>query len=249
MTITKDDLAILNRLNFNIPPVGVKYLTQRPNNIDRLSDHMTLCEMLKKAQGGEVFYADTENHTCDAGLYVLGQVDLKEPYINGEFGTGHKLFEAPRSASRLYLYTPKIAKGVVKYIAFSPQNKLPFEPDILILLTVANQTEIILRAMSYQTGQMWKSNYAAAIGCAWIFVYPYLTGELNYTITGLGIGMKRRKLFPEGMQFIAIPFDLMPSIIQSLKDMPWVLPAYEPDGQEYVRKMRIELGLDSPQKI
>jgi hypothetical protein len=58
--------------------------------------------------------------------------------------------------------------------------------------------------------------------------------------------MKRRKLFPEGMQLIAIPFDLMPTIIKSLKDMPLVLPAYEPDGQEYVNKMRIELGLDPP---
>jgi uncharacterized protein (DUF169 family) len=246
MAITKEDLAILNELNFSTQPVGVKYLTRRPDNIDRLTDNMTLCEMLKKAQGDGVFYADTENHTCDAGLYVLGQVDIEEPYINGEFGTGHKLFEAPRSASRLYHYTPKIAKGVIKYIAFSPLNKLPFEPDILILLTVANQTEILLRAMSYKTGKMWKSNCAAAIGCAWIFVYPYLTGELNYTITGLGIGMKRRKLFPEGMQLIAIPFDLMPTIIQSLKDMPLVLPAYEPDGQEYVNKMRIELGLDPP---
>jgi hypothetical protein len=116
----------------------------------------------------------------------------------------------------------------------------------LILLANTNQTEILLRAMSYRTGQMWLSKFSAAIGCAWIYTYPYLTGELNYATTGLGHGMKRRKLFPEGLQLISIPFDLLPSLLQTLQDMPWVLPAYEPDGMEFVRQLLIDLGLAPP---
>jgi uncharacterized protein (DUF169 family) len=122
-------------------------------------------------------------------------------------------------------------------------NKLSFEPDVLIILAKTSQTEILLRAMSYRTGKMWSSKYSAAIGCAWIFVYPYVTGELNYTMTGLGHGMKRRNLFPEGHQLISIPFDLLPSILQTLQEMPWVLPAYQPDGMEFVRRLLIELGI------
>jgi hypothetical protein len=101
--------------------------------------------------------------------------------------------------------------------------------------------------MSYRTGKMWSSKCSAAIGCAWIFVYPYLTGELNYTTAGLGHGMKRRKLFPEGHQLVSIPFDLLPSMLQTLQDMPWVLPAYEPDGQEFVRRLLVKLGITPPQ--
>ena len=74
-------------------------------------------------------------------------------------------------------------------------------------------------------------------------VYLYLTGELNYFITGLGHGMKRRKLFPEGRQIISIPFDLLPSLLKTLKDMPWVLPAYKPDGLEFVRRLLDKLGI------
>ena len=151
-----------------------------------------------------------------------------------------------RSASRLYLHIPKIGKGVVNYIAFSPLNKLPFAPDLLILLANTSQTEILLRAMSYRTGKIWISKFSPAIGCAWIFIYPYLTGKLNYTITGLGHGMKRRKLFPEGQQIVSIPFDLLSHMIQSLQDMPWVLPAYEPDGMEYVKRLLAKLGLTPP---
>ena len=168
---------------------------------------------------------------------------LQSLISSGEFGAGLKIFEEPRSASRLYQYIPKIGKGVVNYIAFSPLNKLSFDPDVLVILAKTSQTEILLRAMSYRTGKMWLSRFSPAIGCAWIFIYPYLTGELNYTMTGLGHGMKRRKLFPEGMQIVSIPFDLLPSMLQTLQEMPWVLPAYEPDGTEFVKRLLNELGL------
>ncbi len=246
MTLTKQDLAILEKFDFDVQPVGVKFLAKRPDIVKRLDENMALCEMLKKAQEGNAFFVDKENHACEAGLYVLGQAEAPGPFISGEFGAALRIFEDARSASRLYHYIPRIGKGVVNYVAFSPVDKLPFEPDLLILFANTDQTEILLRAMSYRTGKMWSSRASAAIGCAWIFVYPYLTGELNYSITGLGHGMKRRKLFPEGHQLVSIPFDLLPSMLQTLRDMPWVLPAYEPDGMEFVKRLLIELGITPP---
>jgi uncharacterized protein (DUF169 family) len=247
MILTEKDLAILDKFEFDVQPVGVKLAAKRPDRVERLNENMALCEMLKKAQGGNVFYSDKENHTCDAGPYVLGQADAPEPFVSGRFGAGLKIFEEPRSASRLYHYIPRIGKGVVNYVAFSPLNKLPFDPDVLIILSKTSQTEILLRAMSYRTGKMWSSRCSAAIGCAWIFVYPYITGELNYTITGLGHGIKRRNLFPEGRQLVSVPFDLLPSMLQTLKDMPWVLPAYQPDGPEFVKRLLVELGITHSQ--
>jgi uncharacterized protein (DUF169 family) len=247
MILTKKELSILTKFDFDVPPVGVKFLFQEPDMVEKLDENIALCEMLKRAQEGNAFFADAQNHACEAGLYILGQADAPEPYISGAFGAGLQIFEGPRSASRLYHYIPKIGKGVVHYVAFSPLDKLPFDPDVLIILAETSQTEILLRALSYRTGQMWMSKFSPAIGCAWIVTYPYLTGELNFTLTGLGHGMKRRKLFPEGQQFVAIPFDLLPSMLQTLQDMPWVLPAYKPDGQEFVKELLIKLGIDPPQ--
>ncbi len=62
-------------------------------------------------------------------------------------------------------------------------------------------------------------------------------------MTGLGHGMKRRKLFPEGLQLMSIPSDLLPSLLQTLRDMPWIPPAYEPNGQEFVQRLMTELGM------
>ncbi len=246
MIFDKENLAILEKFDFEVQPVGVKFSSKRPDGIDRLDENMAFCEMLKRAQEGSAFFADAKSHTCEAGLYVLGQADAGEPFLSGEFGAGLKIFDGPRSASRLYRHIPKIGRGVVHYVAFSPLNKLTFEPDLLILLADTGQTEILLRAMSYRTGQMWISKFTPAIGCAWIYIYPYLSGELNYTIAGLGHGMRRRKLFAEGRQIIAIPFDHLASMLQTLQEMPWVLPAYEPDGSEYVKRLVKKLGIDPP---
>ena len=243
MVLTKDDIVVLEKLNFDVAPVGVKFSAKRPENVERLNENMAFCEMLKRAQEGKAFFADAKNHTCEAGLYVLGQADAPEPFINGSFGAGLQIYEAPRSASRLYQHIHKIGRGIVHHVAFSPLDKLSFEPDLLILLAETNQTEILLRAMSYRTGQMWISKYTPAIGCAWIYIYPYLSGELNYAVSGLGHGMKRRKLFPEGRQIISIPFDMLSSLLQTLQVMPWVLPAYKPDGLKFVKRLLDTLGL------
>jgi uncharacterized protein (DUF169 family) len=228
MGLNKEDYAILNGFRFDIQPVGVKYLTRPPETINRLDQKMALCEMLKKAQGGDVFYADAANHTCEAGQYILGQGEIEDQFVSGEFGAGLGLFKDARSAGRLYHYIPKIAKGVVKYVAFSPLDKLSYEPDVLILLANIDQAEILLRAMSYETGRMWSSKYSAAVGCSWLFAYPYLNGEI----------------FPQGLQFMSIPFDRLPSMLQTLREMPWVPEPFKPDGLEYVRQLRQRLGLE-----
>lgn len=195
MTFNRDAYSILDRFEFDVPPVGVKYRTEKPEGVARLEDHLALCEMLKRAQQGDAFFSDRQNHACEAGAYILGQQDLREPYYNGEFGAGLKLFDSPRSAARLYNYIPTMVKGMVRYTVFAPLNRLDLDPDVLLCLCEIDQTEILLRAMSYRTGRMWSSSYSSAIGCAWLFVHPYLSGEMNYSITGLGHGMKRRRLF------------------------------------------------------
>ena len=80
--------------------------------------------------------------------------------------------------------------------------------------------------------------------CAWVFVYPYMSGELNYTITGLGYGMRIKKLLPEGLFLISVPYDLIPMLIDNLKEIDWVLPITtlsEAERKEYSAKVMDEI--------
>ena len=248
MSLTKNDYNILNRFGFERPPIGVKYTFKRPERIDRLGEKMTLCEMLKRAQEGNAFFADKNNITC--GRLQLGMEDSTPIMQSGDFAAALKIFEEPRSGSRFYPQIPTIRRGLINYVSFSPLNEFSFDPDVLIIFTNnTSQTQILLRATTYRTANIWTTKFTNVLGCTWIFVYPYLSGEANYGIMGLSHGMGRRKLFPEGLQFVSIPYLMMPSLLQALQDMPWVLPSFEPDGAEFFNRTRDELVKELPKHI
>ena len=62
MTLTKKDYTIFDKFGFDIPPVGVKFLTEPPDTVERLEGNMALCEMLSKAQQGDAFFALKEGY-------------------------------------------------------------------------------------------------------------------------------------------------------------------------------------------
>jgi uncharacterized protein (DUF169 family) len=134
----------------------------------------------------------------------------------------------------------KISPGTVNYVAYAVMDALTFEPDLLILMATVSQAEIIMRALSYTTGELWESKKTPVLGCSWIYVYPYLTGKVNYVVTGMSFGAKAKEVFPEGWLLITIPWDKFPAVLGGLRDMKWVLPSYA-EGQEKFREREARL--------
>lgn len=235
---------VLQSLDLDVPPVGVRFSANQPEGVQRLSDKMRLCEMLKRAQEGETFYAGPENHACTGGSYIMGK-DLPHVYTTGEYVEGLQLYESAKVGRRIYDSLPRLdVKSAVDFVVFSPLEKLTFAPDLLTILGRPEQTEVLLRAFSYSTGKVWISRCTGVIGCAWTYMYPYITGDLNFVVTGLSLGMRAAKLFPEGLQLITIPSDLFPLMLHSLKKMPSVLPLFKPDADDFRKNLLIKLGLD-----
>jgi len=153
---------------------------------------------------------------------------------SGRLGPRLKIFKNPVANRRTLLSFPRLQENTVKYVLFSPFDKLSFDPDILLITARPRQAEIILRANSYTTGTIWEHKTTSIVGCAWLVAYPYLTGKLNYTMTGLGFGMIARELWPEGLMLMSIPYDLLPMITQNLQDMEWVLPSYQGGRENHI---------------
>jgi uncharacterized protein (DUF169 family) len=221
MSPIQQDLSIFNKFNFDRPPVGVKFSFGKPEGIKKLDKTLALCEMLKEAQKGSSFYATKEDFEC-VGPLILGMAEPEPIFESGQIGPRLELFREPRANNRIYYYIPRMIRGTVNYIAFSSLDKLSFTPDVLIVAANPTQAEIILRAMTYTTGKMWTAKGTSVIECAWLFVYPYLSGELNFTVAGLSSGMKAREVFPPDLMLISLPWDLLHTIIESLQDMKWV---------------------------
>ena len=101
-----------------------------------------------------------------------------------------------------------------------------------MLSTDANQLEIILRAMCFATGKMWKSQGTPVIECSWLTTYPYISGEVNFVMTDVSHGMKAKQIFPPGTILISIPFDKIHPIVEGLQKIEWT-PALYTKGREY----------------
>lgn len=220
------DMSIYEKFAFEKPAIGFKFLLKKPDGIEQLDKSMALCEMINEAQVRNApFYATKDNEDC-AGALMIGMAQREYSVGGGELGVRYGIFDEPRANERLAEYSPHMAPGAVKYVAFSPVDKLTFEPDLLFLLTDTPQAEIVLRAMSYSTGQPWTSKATSVGACAWIFVYPYQSGTVNYVPTGLTFGLKCKKVYPEGRMLFSIPYDWIPVITRNLERMEWVLPSY-----------------------
>lgn len=226
------DLSVYRKFKFERPPVGVKFLPGRPEGMEQLDKSMALCEMIKEAQQrGAPFYIDKDNEDC-AGAMILGMVAPAPHAGGGELGVKWGIYQEARVNERLVAGSPKITPGNINFVVFSPLEQINFQPDLLFLVATVSQAEIVLRAMSYSTGELWSSKATSGGACAYLFAYPYLSGKVNYITTGLTLGLKGRRVYPEGLLLFSIPYDQIPIITQNLENMEWVLPAYTDDSRE-----------------
>ena len=241
------DYSILKKFDFERPPVGVKFSPTRPRGLKKLEKPLDFCEMLVEAQKGKAFYVSAEDFTC-IGAMLLGMVDLDPKYESGLVGPRIGAFKDDRANRRIYQQLPRVTRGSISYVSFAPLDKMTFEPDILIIMASVNQAEIFNRARSFTTGEQWEARGTTVAGCAWLYIYPYLTGKINFTVTGFGFGMKARRLFPEGRILMTIPWDRLPEILTNLAEMPWVPESFTlgPEGhKKKMKRIREQLAKES----
>jgi uncharacterized protein (DUF169 family) len=215
------DFSVFKKFNFERPPVGVKFLYEKPKGIQKLKVKKAFCQMLPEAHKGKPFYAGREDHDCH-GTFGLGQAEIPPNFGSGVVVADVGQVNEPRAGREVYRTLPKLEKGTVNYVVFSPLDKMTFDPDVLVFTATIEQAEILMRASTYTNGRLWTSKTSVVLGCAWLFVYPYISGEVNYMIMGICAGgMLAGKLLPVGLVLVSIPFQQLPTVIDNLQNMPW----------------------------
>jgi uncharacterized protein (DUF169 family) len=223
MSPRQRDYSVFDRFNFTRKPVGIKYVALKPDGISRITRHINLCEMVKEAQTSPPFYAQREDFECVEPI-LLGMEDAEPTYVSGLVGARGGVYREARANRRIYQELPCLPKGSVRCVVVSPVDQMTFDPDVLTI-TADNtaQAQILLRAISYSSGEVWHSRLTPVAACSWMFIYPVLSGNCNYTATGLSMGMKILKVFPEGLFLFSIPWDKLPGFVENLEDMEWDL--------------------------
>jgi uncharacterized protein (DUF169 family) len=239
MTSKPEDYVVLEKFKFERQPVAVKFVITRPEGIKRIDKELNMCEMLKEAQENNPFYVAPDDWVCvGVEQMIIGLEDPEPVLVSGIFGGDEGLFKGASSCRAMYDYLPTLPKGSVKYVVFSPLDKLTYEPDVLVITATLPQAQTLLRSMNYSTGQPFVSKATPVVACSWIFVYPVVSGELNYFITGLGLGMQALNIFPPGLFLISIPFQILPTVLDNLKGLnynPELLPG--PGGEAHRKRV------------
>ena len=230
------DYAILDELHLSRKPVGVKFLPYKPEGIERIQKSLNLCQMFAEAQTSAPFYAQHEDFHCVEPL-ILGMEDIDPVPLSGLVGEIDDLFDELRANQKIYYLIPRLLKGSVKSLVFSAVDQITFDPDVLIITTDdMDQARTIMRASVYSTGETWSSKGMPVLACSWLYVYPYLSGEINYLVTGMSMGMQTLKVLPQGLMLISIPWQKLPMILTNLQKMNWHPTSESITGEEHKKR-------------
>lgn len=227
---------VLEKLGLEDPPIGVKFCYRKPEGVKPLGEEkkLALCEMIGEAQQSEgPFYISKNNEDC-FGKVALGMEDSPIFAEAGQIGYELGIFKDPRANARIYYYLPKLHRGTVNYVVFSKVTAMNFAPDLLLILAEVRKAEVIFRALEHLSGMPRESKTTGVFACAWLFAYPYITGKVNFTVTGLHFGSKAKGVFrKEGMVLFSIPYDHIDIFLKGLEEIEWELPAYRQSPEEF----------------
>jgi len=234
----KRDYSIFNKIEFEYTPVAVNYCFYKPEGVSILDKPAGLCELPKVcAHKGEAFYITAAEEDC-VGKRFLG-LPMEVPHMRhpdgGRLGVNLGVMQRPICNLNLRKYCPNMTPGSVNYAMFTPIDKMVFEPDLIYFVAAPTKADLILRANSFMTGEPFESIGTTVANCTNLFVYPYQTGKINYMVTGLSWGMNGRRVYPEGLVVVVVPFQKLQTVIDGLNEMTWYRDALELDRDGYVQ--------------
>ena len=202
---------------------------------------MSLCQFVSYAQKTHSsFYIDKTNEDC-MGRTVLGMVQEPPLGASGQAGFDFGVFRNQDANSRLYYNIPIAIRDTINYVIFSPIDQCEFNPDVVVFVGDSDMADIVMRATSYISGDLWESKSSSVLSCAWTYMYTWLSGKVNHCQTGMHHGMGRRKVYPKGLHIVSVPYQKLDEVCLALRQMDWQLISFRPndkDQDELRRRMR-----------
>ena len=225
------DKELLKKLDLPYPAVAIKFRFEKPDVPHYDGKTLAFCQYVKYTQDtGKHFYIDVNDDEC-YGKMVLGMIDKPPVTASGQAGYDFGCYKSPVGCQQLYQKMPILEPHTIHFVEYCPAAECDFDPDLLFFVADLPQADIIMRATSYISGDLWESKSSPVISCGWMYAYPIISGKVNHITTGYYHGLKRRKAYPAGLRMISVPFQKMPEFFQALEEMDWTLIAFRADEE------------------
>ncbi len=232
--------ALIEKLDLEYPAVAIRFCFEKPDVPHYSGEKLAFCQYVKHAQDSkETFYIDVNDDAC-YGKLAMGMIDKPPVTASGQAGYDFGCFKTPMGNRMLYQKLPILEPNTINYVEFATVANCDYDPELLFFVADLPQADIIMRATSYISGDLWESKSSPVISCSWMYAYPIISGKVNHITTGFYHGLKRRKAYPAGLRMIAIPYQKMPEFFCALDEMDWTLIAFREDEEskkELARRM------------
>ena len=227
--LREKDKELIRKLDLQYPAVALKFRFEKPDVPHYDGEPLAFCQYIKYTQDtGKHFYIEAGDDAC-YGKMILGMEDKGPVTASGQAGYDFECYKLPTGCQQLYQKLPIIEPHTINYVEYSLAVDCDFDPDILFFIADFPQSDIIMRATCYISGDLWESVSSPVLSCGWMYARPIITGKPNHITTGFYHGLKRRKAYPQGLRMISIPFQKHPEFFQALEEMPWTVIAFRED--------------------
>lgn len=235
---TQQAKDLFAKLDFEFQPIAIRFCYNQPAGFEHVDETLSFCQFAKKASVEDrAFFITKEDDDC-FGKMIMGMIEKPGLAASGQAGKDFGVFRTQAANARLYHNIVTLTPGSTNFVVFCPVHLCDFEPDLVLCVADTWQAGILMRATSYISGDLWQSVASPVLSCAWLFGHPYVNGKVNYVISGMGHGMSRRKVYPEGRMIISIPYQKLSEVIEALGQMDWEPIALREDDQSKVELRR-----------
>ena len=175
--LTQEAKDLFYKLDFEIQPVAIKYCYGQPEGYEHVDEMLSFCQFPKKAAVEDrAFFTTVDDDDC-MGKMMLGMVDKPPLAASGQAGVDFGVFRTQAPNARLYKEIPMLTRGAVNFVIFCPLHLCDFEPDLVLCVSDIRQADILMRATSYISGDLWQSTATSVMACGWLFVKALLCAE------------------------------------------------------------------------
>jgi len=231
----KDDYIELSKtlkeiLNLNKNPVAIKLIKndqELPDKVKVLDFPVRHCVSINMAAHGSMFYLPGDMHACAAAKAALGIEKLPEKVRNGKVPYMHGLAISEKIAARIMDEIPKLPLNTVKGTFVAPLDKIPVEPDVVVLTVQPKQAMWVANSLLYSVGgPRITANFAGMqASCGDVTVVPILKNMVNFSVGCYGC-RSAGKLADDEM-YVGIPSEKLSSVVSNLKGLRKAMSSLE----------------------
>ena len=159
-------------------PIGVKFFKEGeevPKEARKSKIKQTICQIYGRTRVmGTIELAVPENaDRCGLAAYYFGLIDFPEEFASGERSTG-VYHASPKIAKKAYSSPAKLEKGRFTSIMFAPLQRIPIDPDLIVIYGNPAQILRFVQGWVFFSGEPVLGSTIGESVCSETFIAPYL---------------------------------------------------------------------------